>query len=198
MNNLKVLILMGGLTVLLVMLGNAWMGQSGALLFFIISLGMNFFSYYYSDKLVIKMTGARELSSAEAPQLHSMIRRLADRAGIPMPKVYITPSRQPNAFATGRNPQHAAVAVTAGLIQILNQDDEGFWPMRSPISKQAILIGFTASWLEPFPCWPMAQWGTMFGGLGSGMMKGGPHRLTGHGHTGPYSAMIIQMAISRS
>ncbi len=205
MNNLKVLILMGGLTVLLVMLGNAWMGQSGALLFFIISLGMNFFSYYYSDKLVIKMTGARELSSAEAPQLHSMIRRLADRAGIPMPKVYITPSRQPNAFATGRNPQHAAVAVTAGLMQILNQDEvEGVLAHEiAHIKNRDILIGTIAASLAGAISMlaNVAQWGAMFGGLGGSRDDEGGGGLIGllaMAILAPIAAMIIQMAISRS
>ena len=165
---------------------------------------MNFFSYYYSDKLVIKMTGARELSSAEAPQLHSMIRRLADRAGIPMPKVYITPSRQPNAFATGRNPQHAAVAVTAGLMQILNRDEvEGVLAHEiAHIKNRDILIGTIAASLAGAISMlaNVAQWGAMFGGLGSRDDEGGGSiiGLLAMAILAPIAAMIIQMAISRS
>lgn len=204
MNNLKVLILMGGLSVLLVMLGNAWMGQSGAILFFVISLGMNFFSYYYSDKLVIKMTGARELSSAEAPQLHSMIRRLTERAGIPMPKVYMTPSMQPNAFATGRDPQHAAVAVTSGLMQILDQNEvEGVLAHEiGHIKNRDILIGTIAASLAGAISMlaNVAQWGAMFGGLGRNDDEGGGGLVgvLAMAILAPIAAMIIQMAISRS
>ncbi len=204
MNNLKVLILMGGLSVLLVMLGNAWLGQSGAVLFFVISLGMNFFSYYYSDKLVIKMTGARELSASEAPQLHAMIRRLTERAGLPMPKVYVTPSMQPNAFATGRNPQHAAVAVTSGLMQILNQDEiEGVLAHEiGHIKNRDILIGTIAASLAGAISMlaNVAQWGAMFGGLGRNDDEGGGGLIgvLAMAIVAPIAAMIIQMSISRS
>lgn len=204
MNNLKVLILMGGLSVLLVMLGNAWLGQSGAVLFFIISLGMNFFSYYYSDKLVIKMTGARELSASEAPQLHAMIRRLTERAGLPMPKVYVTPSMQPNAFATGRNPQHAAVAVTSGLMQILELNEvEGVLAHEiGHIKNRDILIGTIAASLAGAISMlaNVAQWGAMFGGLGRNDDEGGGGLIgvLAMAIVAPIAAIIIQMSISRS
>ena len=123
MNNLKVVLFMSALTVLLVLIGNAINGSSGAMLFFIIAMGMNFFSYFFSDSLAIKMTRSRPVSESEAPELYAIVRGLSNRTGMPMPKVYITPSAQPNAFATGRNPSHAAVAVTEGLLRLLNRTE---------------------------------------------------------------------------
>lgn len=123
MNTFKVFFLMGLLSVILVMIGGAVGGSNGATLFFLISLGMNFFSYYFSDKIAIKMTGSQPVSKEEAPELYSIVGRLTERAGLPMPRLYITPSTQPNAFATGRNPEHAAVAVTKGILQILNRSE---------------------------------------------------------------------------
>ncbi|SDG58154.1 heat shock protein HtpX [Desulfosporosinus hippei DSM 8344] len=102
MNTIKVWLLMGALSMLLVLLGNAIGGQSGAMLFFIIAMAMNFFSNFYSDKIAIKMTRSYPVAEAESPELHDMVKRLSQRAGIPMPKLYVTPSDQPNAFATGR------------------------------------------------------------------------------------------------
>lgn len=205
MNNLKALALMSSLSVLLVLLGNAVGGKNGAILFFIISLGMNFFSYYYSDKLVIKMTGSREVNEHDAPQIHAMIRKLTGRAGIPMPKVYVTPSKQPNAFATGRNPDNSAIAVTEGLLKILNQDEvEGVIAHEiAHIKNRDILIGTMAASLAGAISMiaSVAQWGAMLGGLGgnSDDEDGGSFIGTiAMAIVAPIAAMIIQMAISRS
>ncbi|MCS7230031.1 MAG: zinc metalloprotease HtpX [Candidatus Kryptonium sp.] len=122
-NTLKTVFLMTLMTVLLLAVGSAIGGQSGLVIAFIISLLMNFFAYWFSDKIVLAMYGARQVTEAEAPRLYSMVRRLATKAGLPMPKVYIIPSLTPNAFATGRNPKNAAVAVTEGIMRILNEDE---------------------------------------------------------------------------
>lgn len=114
---------MGVLTILLVLLGNAIGGQSGALLFFIIAMAINFFSYFFSDKIAIKMTESYPVSEAEAHELYNTVKSLSQKAGLPMPKLYITPSEQPNAFATSRNPSHSAVAVTEGIMRLLNRSE---------------------------------------------------------------------------
>ncbi len=204
MNNLKALALMGGLSVLLVLLGSALAGQSGAIIFFVISLGMNLFSYYYSDKLVIKMTGAQEISESQAPQVYAIIRKLTGNAGIPMPKVYVTPSQQPNAFATGRNPQNSAIAVTQGLMQILNQDEvEGVIAHEiAHIKNRDILIGTIAASMAGAISMiaNVAQWGLMFGGLGGSDddESGGILGTLAMVILAPLAAIVIQMAISRS
>lgn len=204
MKNLKALALMGGLSVLLVLLGSALAGQSGAIIFFVISLGMNLFSYYYSDKLVIKMTSAQEISESQAPQIYAIIRKLTGNAGIPMPKVYVTPSPQPNAFATGRNPQNSAIAVTQGLMQILNQDEvEGVIAHEiAHIKNRDILIGTIAASMAGAISMiaNVAQWGLMFGGLGGSDddESGGILGTLAMVILAPLAAIVIQMAISRS
>ena len=123
MNRIKTTFLLTCLTLLLVAMGSAIGGQSGMIIAFLIAGGMNFFSYWYSDKLVLKMYKAREVSDTENPSLHGMVRRLASQANMPMPKVYIIPSEGPNAFATGRNPQNAAVAATEGIMRLLSEEE---------------------------------------------------------------------------
>ena len=118
MNTLKTTFLMVLLTVLLVFFGNAIGGQNGAMMAFVLAVGMNFFSYWYSDKIVLRTYRAQEVSEAQAPQLYATVRRLSQRAHLPMPKVYIIPNDTPNAFATGRDPDHAVVAVTEGIMRV--------------------------------------------------------------------------------
>lgn len=202
MNSFKVFMLMGLLSVLLVLLGNAIGGQSGALLFFIIAVGMNFFSYFYSDKIAIKMTGSKPVSEAEAPQLYDMVRMLTSRAGIPMPKLYITPSNQPNAFATGRNPSHAAVSVTEGILRLLNRSElEGVLAHElAHIKNRDVLIGTIAAAFAG-AITMMAnvfQWTAIFG-MGRDDEEGGS-MLGGliMAFIAPIAATIIQLAISRS
>lgn len=202
MNSFKVFLLMGLLSVLLVLLGNAIGGKSGALLFFIIAMGMNLFSYFYSDKIAIKMTGSQPVSEAEAPQLYDMVRMLTSRAGIPMPKLYITPSNQPNAFATGRNPSHAAVAVTEGILHLLNRSElEGVLAHElAHIKNRDVLIGTIAAAFAG-AITMMAnvfQWSAILG-MGRDDEEGGS-MLGGlvMAFIAPIAATIIQLAISRS
>src|SRR5215468_3544146 len=123
MNMTKTVLLMVSLTVLLVLVGGAIGGRQGTIFAFVFSLLLNAVNYWFSDKIVLRMYGAREVTEAEAPLLYSVTHELAVRGNTPMPRVYIIPSDAPNAFATGRNPQHAAVAATEGILKLLNRDE---------------------------------------------------------------------------
>ena len=168
MNTLKTATLMVGLTLVLVWAGAAFGGQSGMTIALIFALAMNGFSYWFSDKLVLKMYKAQEVSESEAPELHAMVRRLSQRAELPMPKVYIINQDQPNAFATGRNPDHAAVAVTTGIMRILEQEElEGVIGHElAHIKHRDILIGTVAATVAAAISYlaHMAQWAMIFGG----------------------------------
>ena len=120
-NLMKTAILMAAITALFMFLGQMFGGQNGMMLALAIALGLNFFSYWFSDKIVLRMYSAREVDDASAPQFVGMIRDLAGRAGLPMPRVYLIDEQAPNAFATGRNPAHAAVAATTGIVQLLSE-----------------------------------------------------------------------------
>ena len=122
-NMLKTGVLLGVLTALFVVIGYALGGQQGMVVAFAVAVAMNMFSYWFSDKIVLAMYGARPISEAEAPRLYAIVRRLATRAQIPMPPVYLIPTDAPNAFATGRSPAHAAVAVTEGIMRILDEEE---------------------------------------------------------------------------
>src|SRR3990170_5876841 len=122
-NIFKTALLLAVLTVMLVLVGGAFGGQRGMLVAFVLALLMNFASYWFSDKMVLAMYGAQPVEEAAAPGLHAILRRLTTRAGIPMPRVYLIRADTPNAFATGRDPQHAAVAVTEGIMRILDDDE---------------------------------------------------------------------------
>ncbi|RKO67476.1 zinc metalloprotease HtpX [Desulfofundulus salinus] len=205
MNNFRAWLLMGLLTVLLVLIGNAVAGSSGAFLFFLIALGMNFFGYYFSDKIAIAMTGSQPLAEYEAPELYAMIRNLAQRAGIPMPRVYRTPSPQPNAFATGRNPANAAVAVTDGLMQLLNRSEvEGVLAHEiAHIKNRDVLVGTIAAALAGAITMiaNALQWGLIFGGGRNDEEGGNPLSLVGTLLMiilAPLAATLIQLAISRT
>lgn len=206
MNTLKTWVLMGVLTILLVLMGSFFGGRTGAFIFLLISVAINLLSYFYSDKMAIKMTHSRELPQHEAPELHAMIRRLSDRAGLPMPRVYLTPSPQPNAFATGRDPHHSAVAVTEGILQILDRDElEGVLAHElAHIKNRDVLISTIAAMLAGAITWiaDMIQWSFMFAGFGNQNEEneGAGSAIAGifMAILGPIAAMIVQMAISRS
>lgn len=204
MNNFKAWVLMAALTALLVIIGGAIGGNNGALMFFFIAMAINFFSYYNSDKIAIKMTGSKPIAENEAPELYSIVRNLCHKANMPMPKIYRTPSPQPNAFATGRNPENSAVAVTDGLMRILNRSEvEGVLAHElAHIKNRDVLVGTIAAALAGAITMiaNMLQWGLIFG-MGRESEEDGALGLVSTLAMiilAPIAAMIIQMAISRS
>ncbi|MFQ5824139.1 MAG: zinc metalloprotease HtpX [bacterium] len=201
MNAIKTTFLMALLTVLLIFFGQMVAGQSGAMMAFIIAAGINFFSYWFSDKIVLATYRAQEVSEAEAPQLHSMVRRLAQRARLPMPKVYIIPTDTPNAFATGRDPHHAAVAVTKGIMRMLSPDElEGVLGHElAHVKNRDILIGTVAATIAgAITMLSFIGRLTFFFGGGGGDDDGSPIASLLMLILAPIAAMFIQMAISRS
>lgn len=203
MNNIKTLFLLVTLTLVLVWAGGALGGKQGMTIALIFALGMNFISYWFSDKIVLKMYGAKPVTEAEAPELYSIVRTLVQKAGMPMPKVYIINQDQPNAFATGRNPKHAAVAVTTGIMRILTREElQGVIGHElSHIKNRDILIGTIAATIAGAISYlaQMAQWAMIFGGhRGNDDDGGNPIAAFVMMIVGPIAALIIQMAISRS
>lgn len=204
MNNFRTWLLMGALTVLLVLTGKAIGGNAGMFIMVVFSVLMNFSGYWFSDKIAIKMTGAHPVTEREEPQLYEMVQKLALRAGLPMPRVYITPSPQPNAFATGRDPEHAVIAVTDGLKRLLTWDEiEGVIGHElAHVKNRDILIGSMAAMMAGAisALANIAQWGLMFG-FGRGDDEESPLGIIGVLITiiiMPLAAMLVQMAISRS
>lgn len=202
MNGLKTMVLMVTLTLMLVAIGGILGGRSGMTFALIIAFGMNFFSYWFSDKIVLKMYRAKEVSESEAPELYGMVRRLASRAELPMPRVYIMNEDQPNAFATGRNPKNGAVAVTTGIMRILSREElEGVIAHElAHIKHRDILVGTIAATIAGAISYlaQMAQWAMIFGGRHSDDEGGNPIAAIAMMIVGPIAAMLVQMAISRS
>ncbi len=201
MNMLKTAILMVGLTLVLVWAGGVFGGRSGMTVALIFALMMNFFTYWFSDKIVLKMYRAHEVSETEAPELYSMVRRLTQKAGLPMPRIYIINQPQPNAFATGRNPKNAAIAVTTGIMRILSVEElEGVIGHElSHIKHRDILIGTVAATIAGAISYLayMAQWAMIFG-RSDDDEGGNPFAAIVMMIVAPIAAMLIQMAISRS
>ena len=203
MNNLKTMVLLVFLTLLLVWAGAAFGGRQGMTIALIFAFGMNFFAYWFSDKMVLRMYNAQEVTEAEAPELYKIVRMLSQKAQIPMPKVYIMNEDQPNAFATGRNPQHAAVAVTTGIMRILSPDELAgvIGHELSHITHRDILVSTIAATIAGAISYlaQMAQWAAIFGGpRGNDDEGGSPVAALVMMIVGPIAALIIQMAISRS
>lgn len=202
MNTIKTGILLGALTGLLMLIGGYFGGRQGIIIAFIFAMVMNFGSYWFSDKLVLKMYRARQVSESEAPELYSLVKTLALRAGLSMPKVYIVPGDTPNAFATGRDEKHAVVAVTEGILRILNRDElEGVLSHElTHIKNKDMLIGSIAATLAGaiIMLASMAKWAAIFGVGGDNDEGGGIFGLILMAILAPIAAMIIQMAISRS
>jgi heat shock protein HtpX len=202
-NTLKTTFLLALLTVLFVLVGKAVGGQSGMVFAFGLAVVMNVGSYWFSDKIVLRMYRAREVSEAEAPQLHGTVRRLAVAAGAPMPKVYIIPEESPNAFATGRNPAHAAVAVTEGILRILSPEElEGVLAHEmAHVSNRDILIQTVAATLAGaiMMLANMAKFAAIFGaGSRDDREGGGGLSMLAMAIIAPLGAMLVQMAVSRS
>lgn len=203
MNTLKTMVLMVGLTLILIWAGGALGGRSGMTMALMFALMMNLFAYWFSDKIVLKMYRAQEVREHEAPELYSIVRRLAQKAEIPMPRVYIINEDQPNAFATGRNPNHAAVAVTTGIMKTLSREElEGVIGHElAHVKHRDILISTIAATIAGAISYlaQMAQWAMIFGGgRRDDGRDGSPIAALVMMIVGPIAAMLIQMAISRS
>jgi heat shock protein HtpX len=207
MNGFRTTILLAVLTALVVWIGQMLGGPNGAVIALVMAGVMNFFSYWFSDKIVLKMYGAQPVTANEDPELYSLVQELAGKAGLPMPKVYVIPEEAPNAFATGRNPEHAAVAVTQGIRRILNRRELAgvLGHELSHVKHRDILISSIAATLAGAISYlaHMAQWGMMFGGFGGGSRDreeggGGVLGLIVMMIVAPIAAMLIQMAVSRS
>ena len=202
MNRFKTAVLLTALTLLMVALGNAFGGRQGMYLAFFMACAMNFFSYWFSDKIVLRMYGAREIGERDDPTFYGIVRRLTSKAGLPMPKVYIIPSDSPNAFATGRNPDHAAVAATEGILRILTPEElEGVMAHElSHVAHRDILISSIAATLAGAISMlaNMLQWGAIFGSRSDDDDHGGLIGSLAMAIIAPIAAMLIQMAVSRS
>jgi heat shock protein HtpX len=204
MNTLRTTILLAVLTALLVWIGDMLGGRQGAIIALLLAGGMNFFSYWFSDKIVIKMYGGQEVSAQDDPELYGLVQDLTQRAGLPMPKVYVLPQDTPNAFATGRNPEHAAVAVTDGIRRILNKRELAgvLGHELSHVKHRDILVSTIAATLAGAIGYlaQMAQWAMIFGGNRDRDEQGGGNifGLIVMMIVAPIAAMLIQMAVSRS
>lgn len=204
MNTLRTTILLAVLTALLVWIGDMLGGRQGAIIALLLAGGMNFFSYWFSDKIVIKMYGGQEVSAQDDPELYGLVQDLTQRAGLPMPKVYVLPQDTPNAFATGRNPEHAAVAVTDGIRRILDKRELAgvLGHELSHVKHRDILVSTIAATLAGAIGYlaQMAQWAMIFGGNRERDEEGGGNifGLIVMMIVAPIAAMLIQMAVSRS
>ena len=202
MNTCKTMVLMVTLSLMLVGIGAILGGKSGMTIALVIAFGMNFISYWFSDKIVLKMYGAREVSEAQAPELYSMTRELSYAAGLPIPKVYLMEQDQPNAFATGRNPEHGAIAVTTGIMRMLSKEElKGVLAHElAHIKHRDILVATVAATIAGAISYlaQMAQWTMFFGGRDDERDGGNPLAAIVMMIVGPIAALLIQMAISRS
>ena len=203
-NWFRTALLLGVMTMLMVFFGDLFGGKSGMIFAFILAMGMNFFSYWFSDKIVLSMYNAEEITPSDNPELYGIVQELASRANLPMPRVYVIPEQSPNAFATGRNPEHSAVAVTEGLLQIMDREElKGVLAHEmSHIKNRDILIGSIAATMAGaiMILANMARWSLFFGGMRDDEDDGGLGILgvIVMAIIAPIAALIIQMAISRS
>jgi heat shock protein HtpX len=204
MNTFRTTILLAVLTALLIWIGDMLGGRQGAVVALVIAGAMNFFSYWFSDKIVLKMYRGQEVSASDDPELYGLVQDLAMRANLPMPRVYVIPEETPNAFATGRNPQHAAVAVTHGIRRILTKRELAgvLGHELSHVANRDILVSTIAATLAGAISYlaQMAQWAMFFGGGRDREEEGGGNilGLIVMMVVAPIAAMLIQMAVSRS
>ncbi len=200
-NSFRTVLLLGLLTGILLGIGSFW-GYTGIVIGLIFAVVINFAMYFFSDKFVLRMYRANEASESEYPQLHKAVARIANLANIPKPKLYVIPSMNPNAFATGRNPKHAAVAVTKGILQLLDEKElEGVLAHEiSHVKNRDILIASVAATIAGVISYlgVMARWSAIFGGMGGDDEGNGILSLIVLGIITPIMAFLIQMAISRS
>jgi heat shock protein HtpX len=199
MNRVKTAVLLAALTALVVTVGYALAGQAGLAIALVLAGAMNFGAYWFSDRIVLRMHGAREIGPLDAPELHGMVTELAARAGLPAPKVYVMAEEAPNAFATGRNPRHAAVAVTEGLVRLLDRDE-----LRGVIAhelahvknRDTLISTISAAFAGGLSAVAnMAMFGALFGGSSDDEEESGGLLAI---FVAPIAASLIQLAISRS
>jgi len=196
---MKTAILMAAITALFMLIGRMIGGQAGMMLALVVALGMNFFSYWFSDKIVLKMYSAQEVDETSAPQFVRMIRELADKAGLPMPKVYLINEDAPNAFATGRNPEHAAVAATTGIIRVLSERElRGVMAHELAHVRHRDILISTISATMAGAIGMLANFGMMFSGRDSEGRPSNPLVGLMVAILAPLAASLIQMAISRA
>jgi len=198
-NMLKTAVLMAAITALFMTMGSMLGGRQGMMLALVIALGMNFFSYWFSDKLVLKMYRAQEVDETSAPQFVRMVRELADRAGLPMPKVYLIDEDAPNAFATGRNPEHAAVAATTGIIRMLSERElRGVMAHELTHVKHRDILISTISATMAGAISMLGNFAMLFGGRDGEGRRANPIVGLAMMILAPLAASLIQMAISRA
>jgi heat shock protein HtpX len=202
MRGIKTLILLTVLTVLLVLGGDAIAGQQGMTFGLILAVALNGFSYFFSDKIALRSSGAQPVSREQLPRLYEVMERLVGKAGLAMPKLYVIPQPAPNAFATGRNPSHASVAVTAGLMELMTDDElEGVIAHElSHVRNYDILITSIAATLAGAITWiaHIGRWAMIFGGYGNSRSRnGGAVAALLMIIVAPIAAMLIQLGISR-
>jgi heat shock protein HtpX len=202
---MKTTLFLGALTGLFLLIGSAIGGTTGMFIALLLAVGMNMGAWWFSDKLALKMSGARPVTLEEAPQLHHMVETLAQRAGIPKPAVYLIDSPMPNAFATGRSPAKGAVAVTTGIMGILNRDELAgvvAHELAHIKNRDTLISSIAASAAGAISMiGDMLMWGMIFGGFGGNEEEEGGGNMAGGliaAILAPIAAVIIQMAISRS
>lgn len=198
-NWVKTFMLMAAITALFIIIGGMIGGRSGMMFALLMALGMNFFSYWFSDKMVLRMYNAREVDAASAPQFYAMVQELAQRAGLPMPRVYLIDEDAPNAFATGRNPENAAVAATTGILRVLsNRELRGVMAHElAHVKHRDILISTIAATMAGAIA-ALANFAMFFGGRGEDGRPANPIAGIAMAILAPLAASLIQMAISRA
>ena len=198
-NLMKTAVLMAAITALFMLLGSMLGGRTGMMVALVVALGMNVFSYWFSDKIVLKMYNAHEVDAGSAPQFYAMVQDLAQRAQLPMPKVYIIDEPAPNAFATGRNPEHAAVAATTGIIRSLSERElRGVMAHELAHVKHRDILISTISATMAGAIGMLANFGMIFGGRSGDGRPANPIAGIAVAILAPMAAGLIQMAISRS
>lgn len=198
-NLMKTAVLMAAITALFMAIGSVMGGRSGMMIALAIAVAMNFFSYWFSDKMVLKMYNAREVDEASAPQFYRMVRELAERAQLPMPRVYLIDEDAPNAFATGRNPEHAAVAATTGILRVLSEREmRGVMAHELAHVKHRDILISTVSATMAGAISMLANIAMMFGGRDSEGRPANPIVGLLVALLAPLAASLIQMAISRA
>ena len=201
MSALKTGILMFAIFVVLLLAGVLLGGQEGLIIAFLVALAVNGFAYWFSDKMILAMYHAHEVTAEQVPRLHAIVRTLAERANLPMPKLYVIDSPNPNAFATGRNPEHAAVAVTTGILKLLSEDQLSgvIGHELAHVEHRDILIATVAATIAGTISFlaTMARWSLIFGG-GRGRNRGNPIALLVISIVAPLVALFIQLWISRT